>query len=107
MTESLTLAIVAGGFAVLGSITTGAFTYLAAVKQREADTYKRRLLQTYRDIAAFHRLEERYTKALASESKSAESWKRETRKLLRDEGFASPSDEATAQRAEQRIAEMG
>lgn len=106
MNESLTIALVAGGFAILGSAVTGWFTYISAVKQRETERYKRRLLQTYRDIAAFHLLEERYTKALETESKSAASWKREVRKTQRDEGFGSPSDDATAQKSEQRIAEL-
>lgn len=106
MNESLILALVAGGFAILGSLVTGLFTYISAVKQRETERYKRRLVQAYKDIASFHRLEERYTKMLETKEKSAESWKRELRKRQRDEGFNSPSDEATAQRFEQRIAEL-
>lgn len=106
MSESLTLALVAAGSVVLGSMVTGWFTYISAVRARDAERYKRRLVQAYSDIAAFHRLEERYTKALGSESRTAESWKREIRKKLRDEGAGSPSEEATAQRAEQRIAEL-
>ena len=106
MSETLTIALVAGGFAIIGSAVTGWFTYISAVKQREADRYKRRLVQAYKDIASFHRLEERYTKALETESKSAESWKREVRKNQRDEGFSSPSDEATSQKSEQRLSEL-
>ena len=106
MSESLTLALVAGGFAIVGSAVTGWFTYISAVKQKEADRYKRRLVQAYKDIASFHRLEERYTKALETASKGAESWKREVRKKQRDDGFNSPSDEATAQKAEQRMSEL-
>jgi hypothetical protein len=107
MSEGLTLALVAGGFAVLGSLVTGWFTYITAVKQGQSERYKRKLLQAYGDIAAFHRLEERYTRALETDERSAESWKREMRRRLRDEGFSSPSDEATVQKAEQRIAELG
>ncbi len=106
MSESLTIALVAGGFAIIGSIVTGLFTYISATKQKEADRYKQRLVQAYRDIASFHRLEERYTKALETTSKSAESWKREVRKNQRDEGFNSPSEDATAQKAEQRLSEL-
>jgi hypothetical protein len=73
MSETLTIALLAGGFAIVGSAVTGWFTYMSAVKQREADRYKRRLVQAYKDIASFHRLEERYTKALETESKSAGS----------------------------------
>ena len=106
MSETLTIALVAGGFAIIGSVVTGWFTYISAVKQREADHYKRRLVQAYKDIASFHRLEERYTKALETASKSAESWKREVRKNQRDENFATPSDDATSQRSEQRLSEL-
>lgn len=109
MSDTLILAIVASTSAILGSFVTGWFTYRAAVKQREAERFKRKLIQAYKDIAALHRLEERYTVALAKTSgeRSAESWKREVRKALRDDGFASPSDDATAQRAEQRASELG
>jgi ribulose kinase len=106
VTDSLLLALVAGGSAVFGSLVTGWFTYISAVKQRKADRYKRQLTQTYKDIAAYHRLEERYTKALETADRSAESWKKATRKLLRDEGHQSPSNDATAARAEQRLAEL-
>mgnify|MGYP006196984843 CR=1 FL=1 len=94
------------GFAIIGSLVTGWFTYISAAKQKEAELYKRRLVQAYRDIASFHRLEDRYTKALETASKTAESWKREVRKKQRDEGFNSPSEDATAQKAEQRLSEL-
>ncbi|MFH1976903.1 MAG: hypothetical protein ABIJ52_15365 [Pseudomonadota bacterium] len=37
MNEAVTLAIVAGGFAIIGSAITGWFTYLSAVKSRKAE----------------------------------------------------------------------
>jgi len=106
MTEPLILALVAGGSAVLGGAVTGMFAYVAAVKQRETEQLRRRLIQAYRDIAAFHQLEDRYTKALASESHTADAWKREIRKGQREDGLDSPSPEATALRSEQRIAQL-
>lgn len=106
MSETLTIALVAGGFAIIGSAVTGWFTYISTVKQREADRYKRRLIQAYKDIASFHRLEERYIKVLETELKSAESWKREVRKSQRDAGFSSPSDEATLRQSERRLEEL-
>jgi hypothetical protein len=106
MSESLIVALVAAGSAVLGSAVTGWFTYISAARARDTERYKRRLVQAYSDIAAFYRLEERYTKALESDARTAESWKREVRRKLRDEGGNSPSEDATAQRAEQRIAEL-
>jgi hypothetical protein len=107
MNETVLLAVLTGGCALLGSAITGYFTLLAAVKQREIERYKRKLVQAYKDIAAFHRLEERYTRALESETKTAEAWKRELRKQQRDEGFDSPSEDATAQKSDQRRAELG
>lgn len=106
MSESLTLALIASGSAIVGSLVTGWFTYFAAVRQREAERYKHRLVQAYKDIASFHRLEERYTQSLQTESKSADAWKREVRKKQRDDGFESPSEDATAQKSLQRLTEL-
>ena len=104
MSESLMLALVASGSAIVGSLVTGWFTYIAAVKQRETENCRRRWQQASKDVAAFHRLEERYTEALQSESKSAKAWKLEIRKQQRDAGFATPSENATAHKSEQRMA---
>jgi hypothetical protein len=70
------LALVASVSAIIGSVVTGWFTYIAAVNQRETEQYKRRLRRADKNIAAFHRLEERYTQALQSENKSkcARAW---------------------------------
>lgn len=106
MSETLFVAIIAAGAAILGSLVTGIFTYSASARQREAERYKRRLLQAYKDIVAFYRLEELYIQALASESRSAEAIKRETRKKLRDSGVESPSEEATPQQCERHTQEL-
>lgn len=106
MTEALTLGLVAAGSVIAGSIVTGWFTLRAAVDQRDAARNKRRLVQAYRDVAAFRRLEERYTKALASDSKSADAWKRDVRKQQSEEGVATPGEDATARKAEQRILDL-
>jgi hypothetical protein len=106
MSDMLEAAFIAGGAAVTGSFVTGWFTYMASVRQREAERYKRRLIQAYKDIIAFYRLEELYTKELTSEERTAESWKRDMRKKLRDSGNGSPSEEATSQRCEQRLQEL-
>jgi hypothetical protein len=50
MSETLLVALIAGGSAIFGGAVTGAFTYLASVRQRETERYKRRLIQCYRDI---------------------------------------------------------
>lgn len=106
MSDTLAIALVAGGCTIVGGAVTGWFTYLSAAKQRETERNKRRLIQAYKDVASFHRLEERYTAELQTDTKSAEAWKREIRKKLRDEGFNSPSDDATAQKSDKRIAEL-
>jgi hypothetical protein len=100
------LAALAAGAAILASAVTGFFTYFAAVRQRETERHKRRLVQAYKDIAAFYRLEELYTEALATQSQSAESVKREVRKLLRESGVDSPSEDATPQQCERRAQEL-
>lgn len=99
-------ALLAGGCAIAGSAITGWFTYSATASQNKSQRYKRELRRTYKDIAAFHRLEERYTQALASDTKSSESWKRDIRRSLRADGFDSPSDGATANGAMARITEI-
>lgn len=106
MSETMLIAIIAAGAAILGGLVTGIFAYAASVRQRETERYKRRLVQAYKDIVAFYRLEEQYTQALSNENRSAEAIKRETRKKLRESGVESPSDEATPQQCERRAQEL-
>ena len=103
MAASLDRSLVAAAAALLGSLITGALTYAAAARQRDLDRNKRKLERTLRDVAAFHRLEERYIEELAKHGKTAFAWKREIRKQLRDDGFESPSEEATSARAERSL----
>lgn len=92
---------------MLGSLITGLITYWTATNQRAAAENKRKLKLAYRDIAAFHRLEERYATVLAAtDARSASAWKRDIRRRLRDDGFNSPSDKATAHLAEQSITDL-
>jgi hypothetical protein len=107
MEDSIVLALATGLSAVLGSLITGVITYKTATDQRLLAKYRRRLTRAYCDVAAFHRLEEHYASALAaSDSRYSAAWKREIRKQLRDAGHDSPSENATAQRAEQGISEL-
>lgn len=107
MDDSIVLATASGLSAVLGSLITGWITYKAAIDQREAIRNKRRLARALRDIAAFHRLEERYANALeATDSRSAAAWKRDIRKQQRTEGQETPSEKATAHGAERGIKEL-
>lgn len=104
MDNSIVLAVATGLSAVLGSLITGWITYKAAIDQRATIRNKRRLARALRDIAAFHRLEKRYTNALAATgSRSAAAWKQDMRKQQRTEGQDTPSEKATAQGAERSI----
>jgi uncharacterized membrane protein YgaE (UPF0421/DUF939 family) len=106
MSETLLVAIIAAGAAILGGVVTGIFTFVASARQRETERYKRRLFQTYKDITAFYRLEELYSQSLATDTRSADAIKRETRKKLRESGSDSPSEEATPQQCERRAQEL-
>ena len=100
------VAVLAAAAALLGSFITGLITYLTAVKQRQAEKYKRRLQVAYKDIIAFYKLEEAYTKALSTQARSAESVKREFRKSLRDNGQDSPSQFATVSESVRRLQDL-
>ena len=106
MSEAMLIAVVAGSFSIVTSLIT-TFTTLSA--RRSNQRWQRRtaeLIRTYRDIAAFHRLEGLYTEALATEERSAESWKKSVRRELRESGHDSPSERATTLESEQRIARL-
>lgn len=106
MSETILIAVIAASAAILGSLVTGSITYATSVRQRESERYKRRLLQAYKDIVAFYRLEEQYTQALATDNRSADAIKRDARKKLRESGVESPSEEATPQQCERRALEL-
>lgn len=107
MGDSILLAVASSLSAALGSLITGWITYKAAIDQRAAIKNKRRLARALRDIAAFHRLEKRYTNALAANgSRSATAWKQDIRKQQRTEGQDTPSEQATVQGAERGIKDI-
>ena len=106
MSETLLVAAIAAAAAILGGLVTGAFTYAAAVRQRETERYKRRLVQAYKDITAFYLLEELYTAELSTPDRTPEAVKRDFRKTLRATGADSPSDEATPQQCARRSQDL-
>lgn len=106
MSETILVASIAAGAAILGGAVTGGFTYVTSVRQRETERYKRRLLQCYRDIIAFYRLEEIYIQLLATEDRSPNSIKLEARKKLRETGIDSPSEEATPQKCDRHMQDL-
>jgi hypothetical protein len=106
MSETLLVAVIAAAAAILGGAVTGGFTYIASVRQRETERYKRRLIQCYRDIIAFYRLEELYIQKLATDDRSANSIKLEMRRTLRESGTESPSEDATPQKCERGMQEL-
>ena len=106
--QQIWLTLIVGGLTIFASLVTGSITFLTAARLREAERYKRDLLRAYGDIAAFHRLEQCYAQELARNSGAStpESWRREIRKKLREEGFSTPSDKSTAHRADMEAAEL-
>lgn len=106
MTEGITIAAIAVIGTIFGSVTTGVFTLFATQRARELVKLKQRLKIAYQDIAALHRLEERYVDQLATEEKTAESWKRQIRKQLEGQGHSAPSKNATARECERRLQEL-
>ena len=106
MSETLLVALIAAGAAIIGGAVTGGFTYVASVRQRETERYKRRLILCYKDIIAFYRLEELYTQMLASQDRSANSIKVEMRRKLRESGTDSPSEDATPQKCERGMQDL-
>jgi hypothetical protein len=58
MSETLQVAVLTAAAALLGSLITGIVTYMTAVRQKEAESHKRRLQVAYNDIIALYRLEE-------------------------------------------------
>lgn len=106
MTEAMTVAVIAGAFSIVTALIA-AFTTMSARRSRQrAEARKAELIRTHADVAAFHRLEELYTEALANETRNAESWKRQIREDLREMGHPTPSKGATAHQSEQRIARL-
>lgn len=105
--QQIWLALIVGGLTIFASLITGMITFLTAARLRDAERNKRSLIRAYRDIAAFHRLEKYYTEELARicVSVSAESWKKQIRRNLR-EHHPTPSDKATAHYAETRVEEL-
>lgn len=107
MSEEIFVALLVGICTILGSLTTGIITYLSASQAKELASCRGRLARALRDVSAFHRLEARYIKLLATEKKSEEAWKREVRKEQRELGFDTPSSDATSTRAEEQIKALG
>jgi hypothetical protein len=102
MSEPIIVALVAVGGVIAGAIITGVLSYYSTQQTKRLDSYKSQLRQAYKDISAFHRLEDRYATALAKYDRTKESWKRDIRKQQADDGFATPSKHATAREAEEK-----
>ena len=97
--------VIGGGFAIVGSLITGWLTYVSSVRRRETESYRRQLIQAYEDIAAFHRLEQRYSEKLAEiePSKTPVGWKRGVRREQMLANIQTPSKDATARYADQEV----
>ncbi len=106
MTEAMTVAVIAGAFSIVTALIAAFAARSARRSRQRAESRKAELIRTHADVAAFHRLEELYTEALADEKRNAEGWKRKIREDLRDMGHPTPSRSATAHQSEQRIARL-
>lgn len=106
MSESLFIAIVAVLGTIAGSVATGIFTLYAARRSKEFEKIKERLIICYEDIASFHRLEDRYLLALATSERKAESWKRNIRKQQANDGYPTPSKDATWRECARKIKQL-
>jgi hypothetical protein len=106
MNDTILIAIITALAGLTGCVIT-ATVYLYINKNKIAEArHKAALLQAYKDIAAFYRLEEMYTSALCTEYKSPESIKRAYRRMLRAQGLSSPSHSANITFAEKKIEKL-
>jgi hypothetical protein len=105
MSEVIQATLIAGFFTLVGSVGTTFINHYITVDKKRENRLKRSLVQAYRDIAAYHRLEFLYTNDLSNDTKSAEAIKRLYRRKLRIAGHDSPSQDATISVAEKRIQE--
>jgi type II secretory pathway pseudopilin PulG len=107
VSEPIVVALVAVVGVIAGAIITGVLNYYSTQQTKKVDSYKSQLRQAYKDISAFHRLEERYVTALAKyDDRTKDSWKRDIRKQQADDGLATPSKHATAREAEEKLEQL-
>ena len=107
MSEPIIVALVAVGGVIAGAIITGVLNYYSTQRTKRVDSYKSQLRQAYKDISAFHRLEDRYVTALAKYDRTSEAWKRDIRKQQADDGLPTPSQHATTRAAEEKLDQLG
>jgi len=103
MSETILGVLIAGFFTLIGSIGTTFVNHYITVDKKKEERLKKNLIQAYKDISAYHRLELMYCCDLSNENKSSEAIKRDYRRRLRIAGHDSPSQEATLLVAEKRI----
>ncbi len=106
MTEAMIVAVIAGSFSILSGLIAAVTTVSSRRSRERWESLTSELVRAHEDVAAFHRLEEMYTDALATDERSARSWKLEIRQQLRDTGHSTPGQGATAHRSAQRIARL-
>ena len=107
MSEPIIVAFVAVGGVIAGAIITGVLNYYSAQQTKKMESYKSQLRQSYRDIAAFHRLEDRYTTALAKNgrTKDAGKGKFESNKRMMD--CRAQATMRQLEEAEEKLEQLG
>jgi hypothetical protein len=79
MTETVWVAMIGAGGALLGAVVSGLFTWLAGRSSRSLDRLEQRLRVALQDVLSLRELEELYTRQLAdAEGSSVEAVKRRT-----------------------------
>jgi hypothetical protein len=106
MTDSVLNAVIGACGVLIGGIIGAISSYLTTSTGRLMKRRTDELLRAYEDIGAFHRLEARYIKHLASTEKNAESWKRRVRREQSEAGESTPGESATDLQTRRRIAEL-
>lgn len=101
MDDKVTIAVIGALGVVFGSLITAAFTYRSTAQAKSLEKNRLFLLRCWRNIAAFHELEKRYTEALAKPDRTDEALKREVRKQQREAGSFTP--DTTEQEAKNQI----
>lgn len=96
MHENALLELASHADVLFGSFATGFFAWLLARDQKRFRSMRKTCTNALKDVATYHRLEAEYVSELAHLSeKPAETWKKEKRRLLREEFDLDLSSDAT------------
>ena len=109
MPKEVIVALIASVTAIISSILAASISVYFSNKKNTEHHTKIKLIQAYKDINSFYHLEEIYSNSIANNediSITALAVKRSYRKLLRESGFDSPSDSATANNVQKELSKL-